>query len=168
MHRCQTWPIHHALAQAIGDIGRSLPATGHRPLPKYLKDEYRNRFLALSPQDEKYSDAQMEEFLQRISTGRTPKEVSKDRDMPSTSTWCDYRRENPNYESKFRKVYELLPFEVQARAQRLGARFKVELRKLFDQGMSDKEAGKALGVTAMACNRITKKWRQNGKNPARQ
>lgn len=111
-----------------------------------------------------FSNDDFELFLKRVKSGRTPKEVASDDDMPSWSVWWKYRRENPDYAKKFWEIWEQLPFEVQARAQMLGPRFLQELRQLFDMGLSDHEAARRLGVTAMACNRHTKKWRQERTN----
>lgn len=111
-----------------------------------------------------FCDDDFELFLKRLGSGRTPKEVASDDDMPSLSVWRKYRRDNPSYAKRFMEVWDRLPFSVQARAQMLGPRFLRELRLLFNQGLSDHEASHLLGVTAMACNRHTKKWRQDRTN----
>lgn len=106
-----------------------------------------------------YDRNSYEEFLNRLKLHRTPVEVSSDDDMPSLSHWWLYRRNNPEYHKRFIDMWDALPFEVQARGQRLGVRFERELKQCFDAGMSDHLAAEKLGVTAMTCNYITREWR---------
>jgi ROS/MUCR transcriptional regulator protein len=104
-------------------------------------------------------DATRAEFLKRIGDGRTKREVCRDADMPGTSWVHEQWRAHPEFRAAFEVIWEGLPFSVQARAEALGERFEAELRVLFERGMSDKAAAEILGVTAMACNRRTKRWR---------
>lgn len=151
----------------IGEIGRATSNKGkrNRQTPEFLAKEYGERALSIHKRVDSFTPDDMAEFLRRIETGRTPGEVSKDADMPGRTTWSKYRRANPLYEARFRQVWDSLSFEVQARGQRMGPRFRAELRRLYDAGFSDKKAAKILGVTAMTCNRITKNWRATDNPP---
>jgi ROS/MUCR transcriptional regulator protein len=104
-------------------------------------------------------EAMRAEFLKRIASGRTKREVCGDADMPGGNWLYTQLREHPEFRAALDAVWEALPFAVQARAEGLGERFEAELRALFERGVSDKVAAKILGVTAMACNRRTKPWR---------
>jgi hypothetical protein len=105
------------------------------------------------------AEAMRAEFLKRIASGRTKREVCGDVDMPGGNWLYTQLREHPEFGAALDAVWEALPFSVQARGEDLGERFEAELRVLFERGMSDHTAAKILGVTAMACNRRTKLWR---------
>lgn len=99
------------------------------------------------------------EMLNRIKSGRTPKDVSSDHDMPKITWWCEYRRKDKKYDGLVIDAIEALPFCLQAKMQRLGARFAAEVERRFHAGQSDKEISTALGVSVMTCNKITKPLR---------
>jgi len=109
-----------------------------------------------------YEEDVFNEFIARIRTGRSPKSVSSDADMPMRTSVHHRCAQNSAFAAAYRDAVDALPFSVQAQCEMLGPRFELELRRLFDQGYSDHQAAKALGVTAMTSNRRTKKWRADG------
>lgn len=136
-------------------------ARNQRPPPDFIRRELAGRcadMLGIEFEKE-YTAEDADEFLRRIATGRTCSEVWADADMPKKTWWTAYCRQHPDYRARFKAIWDSLPFDVQARGQRMGKRFVTELRKLFDAGVSDHTAARILGVTAMTCNYRTKVWR---------
>jgi hypothetical protein len=107
-----------------------------------------------------YTSEDFEEFLERIKSGRAPCEVATDEDMPHRKTWTTYRCKNPDYDRRFREVWDAMPFAMQAKHGGLGPGFRAEVRRLFGLGLTDKQIAKRLGVTVMPCHRITKALRK--------
>jgi hypothetical protein len=95
-----------------------------------------------------------------MATGRTRVDVHTDEDMPSFNAFYRLMVKYPDLRERYHDTIEALPFAVQAEMTMLGERFERELRVLFNEGLSDKEAGDRLGVTAMTCNKRTKAWRE--------
>lgn len=51
-------------------------------------------------------------------------EVSDDPDMPSLPCFHRYINKDPRLKERFEEIWEALPFEVQARGNRLGKRLR--------------------------------------------
>lgn len=104
----------------------------------------------LSPEDYtervRWQHKDYKEYLRRVKSGRTPREVSQDDDMPSLPCFYKYRNENPAYQKKFEKIWEKLPFKVQARGSALGSRFKRDIVRLHKKGFTWKEIGQKLDI----------------------
>lgn len=134
-----------------------------------LKKEGRLEERDLGLIKEHWNSSDMNEFLRRVKTGRTPSEVAADPDMPGRSFFDTYKRKHPEYERQFEKIWENLPFAVQARGNRLGERFTREVVKLKKRGLTDKEIGQELGVTSGAVHGRYHRYRQNklGKTASR-
>ena len=96
-------------------------------------------------------------FLDRVAEGRFPKEICKGPDMPSLFTWYKYRRENSDYDKRFKQILESLPYSLQAKSRSLGRRFEQEAKKLYEQGLSECQIAKELGVSHNTVNRHLKK-----------
>jgi len=102
-----------------------------------------------------YPDYIFEEFLQRMVTGRTLREVSSDTDMPHES--CIYARckVNNQFAARLKMIGESLPFAVLARAEsvRHNPKFLARVRALRARGLSDKRIAPLLGVSTMTVNK---------------
>lgn len=107
-----------------------------RPITQPARDTSGKRFLALHGKTERWSQKDFEEYLRRIKTGRTIKEVGKDPDMPCREVFDTYLRNNPAFAETFEREWNMLPFEVQVRAQRTGERFKHYIVELRLMGMT--------------------------------
>lgn len=108
------------------------------------------------------TDADFDSFIDAILTGSMPpKEVLKLNGMPRASALRQKVRTDAAFRAKYAAAVESLPFEVQAKHHILDERFKAEVIRLFQEGLSDKEIGARLGVTAMTCNAITKPLRRS-------
>ena len=92
-------------------------------------------------------------MIERIKSGRTPKEVRDDDDMPS-QTWLTVNLTESD-KASIRDVIWSMPFDFQARAQfGMAPNFFEAIKEL--RPMSDKKIAQRLGVTAMTVNR----WRR--------
>jgi hypothetical protein len=107
-----------------------------------------------------YTTQDFETFLHRIKSGRPPGDVALDEDMPHRKTWTEYRRNNPEYDRRFREIWDAMPYDMQAKHGGLGPRFRAEVRRLFERGLTDRQIAQGLGVTVMPCYRITKTLRK--------
>jgi hypothetical protein len=134
-----------------------------RSAVKTVRRQRTERALAIWNRSPVDHDCLAAAILEQIKKGEPPAEILKNgRSMRGKTWWNRYLNENPVFCNQVTEAVELLPFNVQARMQRLGKRFERELRKLFDAGLSDHQAAKTLGVTAMTCNARTKNWRRAG------
>jgi hypothetical protein len=138
-------------------------ATGHRRDQPIVSDKKMDRIRNLNrerniPEYDKFT------FLMALGSGFLPREIHKAGRGPGGSVLAQWKRDDRRFAAAFAEIWECLPYSVQARGQRVGREFKAELRNLFDSGLSDKEAARRLGVTAMTCNRITKEWREKSRN----
>lgn len=95
----------------------------------------------------RYTRADYDEYLRRVSTGRMISDVGKDKDMPQTDLFYIYMRQHPDYSKKFFKMWECLPYYVQARSRRMGSGFKNEIKRLSLQGKAIPDIAHTLGVT---------------------
>lgn len=138
----------------------------HRKRCKAVLKLANDAFLKINGLTSPYNAQDAEEFARRILSGRSYGSVSSDADMPSVSWFYSFRKMNPEFDKQLTANIDALPFHIQAKIERLGRRFELELRKLFDAGFSDHKAAKALGVTAMTCNKFTKQWRETQNNGA--
>jgi DNA-binding CsgD family transcriptional regulator len=107
------------------------------------------------------SAAAMEEFLRRIRLDRTPREVSQDKDMPELAYFYYYVGRHADYERRYRKIWENLPYAGQARGKRMGDRFKHEVIRLKRRGLTNSEIGHTLGVKGNAVNAAWWRWSKN-------
>lgn len=96
----------------------------------------------------RYTRADYDEYLRRISTGRMISDVGKDKDMPQTDLFYIFMKRHPDYRKKFREMWERLPYNVQARSRRMGRGFKSDIKRLFRQGKTIPSIARTLGVKA--------------------
>lgn len=115
-----------------------------RPVNEATRNSGCTRVLERLGRDRKWGPDDFEEYLQRIHSGRTITEVSKDKDMPNNVMFYAYLKENEKFNKRFQKIWEELPFAVQARGQKLGKRFDKEIVRLHREGLSWPEIGQAL------------------------
>ncbi len=106
---------------------------------------------------DKLEEGVFEEFLRRVIAGRTPTEVCKDPDMPCYLTWSEYRKKNKDYDLRFFKACDALPFKFQAKMRKMGPRFKKELHGLYKDGLSQTRIAEILGVSQNCVSRNLKK-----------
>lgn len=110
---------------------------------------------------ELYTRVDADNILEEIKKGKFLKDILKEHFGPKKNWWYSFLKANPDYIKRYDDIVEnYYDFKKQASILKLGAKFKKELRILFDKGYSDFKAAKNLGVTAMACNRFTKEWRK--------
>jgi|GEM_PF-2171876 len=121
----------------------------------FLVDEYTDRAIGVHGKTELFDKRA---FLTALEAGMTMREAAKHVGY-SLSAIHEHKRRDPAFSEMVSQTLETQSFADQARGQALGERFERALRKLFDQGYSDKDAAHKLGVTAMTCNRRTKPWR---------
>ncbi len=95
----------------------------------------------------RYTRQDYDEYLRRVSTGRRVTHVGRDADMPQADLFYIYLRKNPDFKRKFQRMWEDLPYNVQAQSRRMGQRFKREVKSLRRQGLSSEVIGKRLGVS---------------------
>lgn len=132
--------------------------TAHKSKTPIQLQESKERILKAAGLVE-LDEAAFDRFLTAIATGMTPREVAALPDMPGLSTWRRKRREDADYEARFKTIWDDLPFPVQARAEMLGARFEKACEQLFYEGKSDQKIADILGVTTMSVNKRTRKLR---------
>ena len=78
----------------------------HRPLVEAVIHARRQHGLKIAAERETWDDKAFEEYLRRISTGRTVIEVGKDGDVPHHLTFRKYLEEHPAFNAKFERVWE--------------------------------------------------------------
>lgn len=112
---------------------------------------------------EKWGDKDLEEYLQRIASGRTPIEVSHDEDMPGANVFYRYLKNNAGYRKRYEKIWDSLHYEVHIRAGKPSRRFENEVVRLRRKGMTLPEIAGQLevGVHAVRCawHRLKKQGR---------
>lgn len=94
----------------------------------------------------RYTRADYDEYLRRVSTGRMISDVGKDKDMPQTDLFYIYMRQHQDYRKKFSEMWERLPYHIQARGRRMGKRFKGDVKTLLRQGKTIPDVARILGV----------------------
>lgn len=164
---CQeTRARHSALAKKNIEEGRiplqygvPVPRGTQRPSQPFMTEVAQQNGLKANGLPRTWGDADAEAILAEMAKGRPLKHVLGDPGRPGSSWFHDYCRSHPEFVLRIDEAWDALPFPVAAAGGRLGPRFVAELRKLFDNGMSDQAAAAVLGVTAMACNRHSKPWR---------
>jgi hypothetical protein len=117
-----------------------------RPTVDAVRENCRQHALGLHGRSEKWSDADFEEYLRRVKTGRTLTEVGRDKDMPCREVFDKWLRLNPAFRVKFEKLWDSLPFDLQVRGQRTGKRFKKTVFDLRRQGKTWPEISRIMGV----------------------
>ncbi len=114
-------------------------------------------------EQQSWSTKEMDTFLRRIAAGRTSSEVAKDPDMPRREYFNKYIKKHPDYEKRYREIWEKLPFTVQVRGNRLGERFKREVVRLRMKGHTDAEIGKMFGIKTGTVRSTWHRLQKNGK-----
>lgn len=117
-----------------------------RPTQAAVRDSMSKHALRTHGRSERWNEKDMQEYLDRIASGRTVTEVGKDKDMPSREVFDKHLRENPKFKERYEEVWEAVPFAVQARAQRLGDRFNYRVVALRDEGKTWPEIANLLDV----------------------
>ena len=115
-----------------------------RPTNAAVRNTSRNTFLKSHGLTRKWGPQDFDEYLRRIQSGRTINEVGNDKDMPNSSMFYDYLRENPRFGKAFDKIWDSLAFAVQARGQKLGKRFEKEIKRLRRAGHMWSDIGRML------------------------
>ena len=128
-----------------------------------VKNECTRKILERHGLTEQWVDKDFEEFLKRIASGRTPAEVARDKDMPSRQAWQRYTASNPAFKKRFHKIWDSLPYSVQARAFQLGKKFKQDVIKLRRHGLSFPKIAEKLGVTHHSVRHAWYRLKEQGK-----
>lgn len=146
-------------------IARLITAAQNRRVsPASVTDVWVRHALSTHGQTERLSHKDFEEFLRRVSTGRTITEVGRDPDMMRRETFDTYCRRNPDFMRKVEDVLDGLPPAVQVRGQRVGKslkRFIVILRELHQ--MSWPEIGFMLDMVEGTPRNIYHRLKHAGK-----
>lgn len=101
-----------------------------------------------------WRDADYWSVLDRMTNqDRSVADVCGDADMPGTSALGIFARSHPKYAEALDAVWEGLSFPVQAKAERLGKRFKKEASALRKKGLTAEEIGEELGVHRVTVER---------------
>lgn len=126
-----------------------------RPLVEASRNDSRHKLLKLHGRKEKWTQEDFEEYLRRIASGRTPAEVSQDKDMPRRQTFLKYVAVNEKFKKKYKKIWRNLPYSVQVRASKLNEKFERDLIKLRRKGNTLLKIAIVLGVTVSA---VRQRW----------
>jgi len=100
----------------------------------------------------------MEEYLRRITTGRTAKEVARDEDMPCFQSFYLHCSDNPDYRRRFEAIWEQLPFAVQVRGLRTGRRFRSTVTAPRRSGKTWPEISEITGVKKSTLAHAWRRW----------
>lgn len=111
-----------------------------------LKNQGKLKASDLALENTLWTHERYEEYLRRVASGRTPQDVGNDPDMPDQALFYRYKIRNPAFGKKFDKVWESLPYSVQAQARKLGKRFRRDVNRLHKAGHSAIEISNILGV----------------------
>jgi len=136
--------------------------TNSRPMQNTVRDNISKKALKTHGRTERWGKNDIEEFLNRIKSGRTITEVGKDKDMPCREIFYKYIRDNPEFNQKFLSVWENVQFDVQIRGQKTGERFKRAIVKLRTEGKTWPEISKELNVKESTPKNIWHKLKING------
>lgn len=117
-----------------------------RPIVAAVAETHRRRCLAMRGRSERFGPKEFEEYLRRIASGRTPSEVSEDKDMPCQTLFDRQIKENPDFRRRYTEIWESLSYSVHVRAYKLGEKFKKDLVVLRRQGLTWPEVAGRLGV----------------------
>jgi hypothetical protein len=134
-----------------------------RPTNEAVRNTARAKVLERHGLDRKYDRRDFEEYLNRIASGRTIAEVSRDKDMPNAGMFYTYMKENNAFRKKFEKIWDALPFAVQARGQKLGTRFDKEIVWLRRKGLDWSDIGRVLDCNSGTAHQRWVKLGQQGK-----
>lgn len=134
-----------------------------RPPVEAFRNDSRRKLLATHGRTDKWSDADLEEFLERIASGRTPMEVSTDKDMPCAKVFYDRVNSDSKYRKRYEQIWNNLHYEVHIRAGKPSKKFENEVVRLRRKGMTLPEIAEQLevGVHAVRCawHRLKKQGR---------
>ncbi|KZL17609.1 MucR family transcriptional regulator [Pseudovibrio sp. WM33] len=148
-------------AAAAREKLRQMPSVTYKRLPEWLTEERTERVLAGSGST-RISQEMIDRFLTAVSGGKIPTELFGREGFPSRSGWHSWCKEHPEDKRRFVQIWEALPFPIQAKGQRLGIRFKKDVKKLWLKGgNADHEIAALLGVSTMAVNRVTCTFRKS-------
>lgn len=133
-----------------GEIGNELEVSEHAARSAWHRWKAQGR---LKPSDKKhefrrYTRADYNEFMRRVSTGRMITKVAKDTDMPQSDLFYIYMRNNPDYKKAFQAMWDKLPYKFQAQSRRMSKKFREDVRKLHKQGYDWQQISQMLGVSA--------------------
>jgi ROS/MUCR transcriptional regulator protein len=127
-----------------------LARASRRPLSAATLEENRQKLLRFLGMSRTWQAEDFEEFVRRCESGRTPQEVQADEDMPSRDSLRQYLKRNPRLKRRYDRMWERLPFVVQARANKTGERYRRTLVQLRLSGNSWKEISRHMGVSKTA------------------
>jgi len=134
-----------------------------RPMQNAVRNNISKKALRTHGRTEKWGEKDIEEFLNRIKSGRTITEVGKDKDMPCREIFDQYKQNNPKFNKRFLSVWENVPFDVQVRGQKTGERFKRTIVKLRSEGKTWPEISKELNVKESTARNCWHRLKTNGK-----
>jgi len=93
-----------------------------------------------------------------VAENRTLEDVCDDEDMPGLTNFYRHSRGNDECAKAAKVAWDALSFTVQAKAEMLGERFRVEATKLRNTGLTYSQVGARLGVSTMtAFRQVTRK-----------
>lgn len=121
-----------------------------RPAVEAFRNDSRRKALEQHGRTEKWGEKDLEEYLRRIATGRTPVEVGQDKDMPTQGVFYRYVKSNPDFRKRYEKIWNDLPYKVHVRAGKPTEKFENEVVKLRCKNMTLPEIAEKLDVSVHA------------------
>ena len=123
-----------------------LPQQSRETIAKMLEASGKRLRRDEEPAWNRYKPEDYEEYLRRIASCRTVRDVGKDRDMPGQTLFFRYMKANPEFSEKFIATLDALPYPFQAQIGVLGKSFQRDVVQLRQQGLTWPEIGLRLGV----------------------
>lgn len=94
-----------------------------RPFSRATREQLRERMARTHGRNAPWQRGDYEEFLRRVRSGRTARQVGQDRDMPSKAMFLWYLRRTPDLKREYDELWEDAPFADQVRANKTGERY---------------------------------------------
>lgn len=113
-----------------------------------------------------YTEKEFQEFLRRIKSGRLPKDVANDPDMPSYESVSRKTRKDPKFKARYYEAIHSLPYKLQASIQMLSPRFDEEVKQMHSAGMTAYRIAKIFEVTEQTVHRSLKGGTSHGHSKA--
>lgn len=138
-------------------------ALKRRPLSEATRHENLEKLLRFHGKDAFWGREDYEEFFRHIKSGRTPREIEKDKGMPTRKAFLRYLQRDPNLKKKYEEIWEKLPIAVQARANKTGERYRRTLVRLRRSGKTWAEVAQIMGVEMSAVRGMWHSLKKKGK-----
>jgi hypothetical protein len=142
---------------------REAASKKRRKIVPAFSNDSRIKVLALHGRTEKWGVDDLEEYLRRIGQGRTPVEVSRDPDMPCAKVFYKNVRENADYQKRYQKIWDTLPYKVHVRAGKPSRKYEREVVRLRREGLTWQEVAHKLDVGVSAVRGTWHRLKKQGR-----